>query len=480
MTTGEPIPELGTASAYLGAFPIARALAEGADIVVTGRCVDSALALGPLIHAFGWTPDDLDALAGGSLAGHVIECGPQSTGGFFTDWNEVSAGWADIGFPIAEVRSDGSFVLTKPPGTGGLVSFATVAEQITYEIGDPRSYVLPDVVCDLADIRVRQIGPDAVEVAGARGRTPPPTFKVSGTCQDGFRCVATLLVKGQQAVAKARAVAHAILQRTTAIFERERFGGYSETSIEVLGAEESYIDAPSVEGRREVVLKIAVRHREARALEVFSREVFPTSTSTVQGLAGIFGGRPKVQPMLRLFSFLAPKEMHRCTVRVGGASLDFPAAPAVSACSPLRPPDAGAPAGPAESGPEVDVPLSALAWSRSGDKGDLFNVGAIARRPEYYPYIAAALTVDAVTDWFVHMVDPTMPTKALDNLLALKFVLNAALSGGAARSLRSDNLGKTIGGALLRMEIDIDDAVAATLPRLARDAGGADDDPDVS
>ncbi len=455
MTTGQPIPDLITASAYLGAFPIARALAEGADIVVTGRCADSALALGPLIHEFGWTANDLDALAGGSLAGHVIECGPQSSGGFFTDWREVKDGWADIGFPIAEVRRDGSFLVGKAPGTGGLVSFATVAEQITYETGDPRNYILPDVICDVADIAVRQAGTDLVEVTGVRGRTPTDTYKVSGTVQDGYRALATLMIKGRAAVEKARAVADAILGRTSAIFARDGLGDYSETSVEVLGAEDSYADAPRVDDRREVVLKIAVRHANARALEVFSKEIFPTSTSTVQGVAGVFGGRPKVQPMVRLFSFLVPKEMHRCTVHVDGRAIEMPAAPAVSARSPVRAPDAGAAPDAPEAVALATVPLAAIAWARSGDKGDISNISVIARRPEFRDTLARQVTTEAVARHMAKLLRGKVERFDWPGLHAFNFLLHDALGGGGVASLRYDPQGKAHGQMLLDLPVRV-------------------------
>src|SRR5687767_3277384 len=191
-----------SANAYLGAFPIAAALRSGADVVITGRCVDSALVLGPLIAAFDWRACDLDRLAMGSLAGHIVECGVQATGGIFTDWRDVASGWDNMGFPIVECRDDGSFVVTKPDGTGGCVRPATVAEQITYEVHDPSRYVLPDVTCDFTEVRLDQVGADRVLVTGARGLPPTPDYKASLTYFDGYRCTATMMIVGREAVAK--------------------------------------------------------------------------------------------------------------------------------------------------------------------------------------------------------------------------------------------------------------------------------------
>jgi hypothetical protein len=214
MFSGATLPaRFASLNAYLGAGAIARALAEGADVVITGRIVDSAMALGPLMHEFGWKEDDYDRLAAGSLAGHVIECGAQATGGLFTDWEEVADGWHDMGFPIVECAEDGSFTVTKPADTGGLVSVGTVAEQIVYEIGDPQSYRLPDVICDFSEVRLAQEGPDRVRVTGAQGRAPGPDLKVCGTHLDGFRLLTTYMIAGWQAGAKGRRTAEALVER---------------------------------------------------------------------------------------------------------------------------------------------------------------------------------------------------------------------------------------------------------------------------
>ena len=190
MFTGEPTPPrdaIASANAYLGAFPVAEALNQGADIVVTGRCVDSAVTLGACIHRFGWQRNDLDLLAAGSLAGHLIECGPQATGGNYTDWQEVADTLHEIGYPIAEIAADGGVVMTKPKGTGGCVTIGTVGEQLLYEIGDPAAYYLPDVICDFTQVALEQVDQDRVSVAGALGRGVPAQYKTSMTWADGWR-----------------------------------------------------------------------------------------------------------------------------------------------------------------------------------------------------------------------------------------------------------------------------------------------------
>ena len=242
--------DLLTANAYLGALPIAAGLAAGADIVITGRCADSALALGILMHEFGWAADDYDRLGAGSLTGHILECGPQATGGNFTDWEEVP-GWENIGYPIASCSADGSFLVGKPEGSGGMITPAVIAEQTLYEIGDPAAYLLPDVVADFSHVQLRQVGPDLVQVSGARGRPPTGTYKVSATYQDGWRGVLTVSIVGVNAARKAERTAGAMIARATANFAARGLPPFSATWVEALGAEASYGTRSATRASRE-------------------------------------------------------------------------------------------------------------------------------------------------------------------------------------------------------------------------------------
>lgn len=458
MFSGAPMPErMASVNAYLGAFPIAAALGAGADIVLTGRVVDSALALGPLIHEFGWGPADYDLLSAGSLAGHVIECGTQTTGGIFTDWRAVE-GWDRMGFPVAECRADGSFEIAKPEGTGGLVSPATVAEQIVYEVGDPASYVLPDVTCDWSGVRVEAAGPGRVRVGGARGRAPTPTYKVSATHADGFRAAVTMMIAGREAADKARAAGEAILARSARLIGEAGHGGFAETSLEVLGAESQYGARSRASHAREVVLRIAVRHAEKDALRIFAREIYPAATAMAQGLTGFAGGRPEPQPIIRLFSFLAGKADIPVSVSIGGRTIGVPPfLPGDAAPHPAAPPaDAEPLAGePDMRGPLAEVPLIAVAHGRSGDKGDIANIGVLARRPDFVPCLRRSLTAEAVAGWFAHFVKGPVERYEWPGLDGFNFLLHQGLGGGGVASLRNDPQGKALAQILMDVPVEV-------------------------
>ena len=330
LSSGDPLPEkLVTANAYLGALPIARALDAGADIVITGRCVDSAVTLGVLLHEFSWAADDYDRLAAGSLAGHIIECGCQATGGLHTDWADVPD-WANIGYPIVECHEDGSFILTKPPETGGLVTPATVGEQLLYEIGDPASYLLPDVTCDFRQVRMEQAGLHRVLVTGARGRPPTGTYKVSATAAVGFKVSAQLTIVGIDAAAKAKRTGEALLERGRRLLRESGAADFLATHVELLGTESAYGPHARPLPTREVVLRLTVTHADRQALEMFSREFAAPGTSWSPGTTGV-GGRPSVVPVLRQFAFLLPKEQVTPTVMLGDTTFAVPLPPATTA-----------------------------------------------------------------------------------------------------------------------------------------------------
>ena len=453
LVSGRPVADkLLSANAYLGAEPVARALAAGADVVITGRCVDSAVTLGPLIHHFGWAMDDYDRLAGGSLAGHIIECGCQATGGLFTDWQSVPD-WAHIGYPIVSVEADGSFTVHKPAGTGGLVSCATVGEQMLYEIGDPGAYLLPDVACDFRQVQMNQVGDNRVRVSGARGFPPPATLKVSATAMAGWRCSAGLTIVGIDAVAKARRSGEALLERTRELILAAGHGDFSASSLQVIGAESLYGPHAAAPTLREVMLRLAVQHPSKDALTIFAREQAAPGTSWSPGTTGQGGGRPAVQPLIVPCAFLVPRAAVMPRLTLDGSRTEVPFNTPRAAPPPPPLPDPAALA--AASGPLRTVRLIDLAWGRSGDKGDLSNIGLIARRPEWLPLLWAQLTPEAVGGWLAHLVKGRVERFHLPGIHAMNLVLHQALDGGGPASLRLDPLGKGMAQMLLEMPLQV-------------------------
>ncbi len=464
LQSGAALPEkVLTANAYLGALPVKRALDEGAQIVITGRCVDSAVTLGALMHEFGWATDDFDRLAQGSLAGHIIECGCQATGGLHTDWQAVPD-WPHIGYPILECHADGHFIATKPPGTGGLVNCAVIAEQMLYEIGDPARYLLPDVSCDFTAVTLEQAGEHRVRVAGARGQPPGPAYKVSATYMDGFRCTAQLTVVGVDAAAKARRTGEAILTRTRELLAQAGLADYSRTHIEVLGSEAGNFGPHAQTMQvREAVLQLAVMHPQKAALELFAREIAPAGTSWAPGTTGA-SGRPSPSPCIKQYAFLLDKARLQPVVDMDGVLLavDVPhdqTSLPTAAAPPVRHPVETARDHPADR----EVPLIRLAWARSGDKGNTSNIGVIARRPEWLPLLQAQLTPQRVAEWLAHLVHGPVTRHAVPGIHAMNFVCEQALDGGGMASLRNDALGKGMAQILLTLPVRVPEALAAGL-----------------
>jgi hypothetical protein len=457
MFTGEPTPPreaIASANAYLGAFPVAEALNQGADIVVTGRCVDSAVTLGACIHRFGWQRDDLDLLAAGSLAGHLIECGPQATGGNYTDWHEVADTLHEVGYPIAEIAEDGAVVMTKPQGTGGCVTIGTVGEQLLYEIGDPAAYYLPDVICDFTQVALEQIGRDRVSVVGARGRGVPAQYKTSMTWADGWRAGMIGFYVGARAAEKARIFGNEAIQRARRKLSAMGAPDYVDVCVEVVGDESHWGDAARYVRSREVAVKVACRHADRRATDLLMRELAGVGLGAPAGFCAFAGTRPKSSPVIRLFSILVDRDLADIQIHIEDDSRSFAdSLPGTEklAGSGTESLDREATASTGDEGAEqVEVPLERLAWARSGDKGDKANIGVMARKREYFPWISAALTAPYVASRFTHfMASPEMDRYELPGLPALNFVLHHALGGGGVASLRNDPQAKGYAQILL-------------------------------
>lgn len=313
--TGQPLGDLRdrivSANAYLGAEGVANALTQDAQVVVTGRIVDAALTLGPALYEFGWSLDDWPCLGAGIVAGHLLECGAQVTGGMYSDWN-ANIDLGAIGYPIAELRNDGTSIISKPPGTGGEVSVGTVSEQLVYEIGDPQQYLTPDVAADFSNVRLTQLADDQVLVEGASGGPPPSTLKVSMAYYDGFTTSGTIVVAGPGANEKARVAAEAIRVRIrTAGYDLEQF------EYECLG------DGDTLPGMdlwrqpsNEIVLRVAARDQRRDAIDRLTRELAPLVTSGPPGVTGYTGSRARSRPMLAYWPTTVPRDMVETRVEV--------------------------------------------------------------------------------------------------------------------------------------------------------------------
>lgn len=453
----ESADQINSLVAYTGAFPIAAAITAGADIIITGRAVDSALALGPLIHEFGWGPDDFDLLAAGTLAGHLLECSAQVTGGTFTDWRDVPD-WAGIGMPIGECRADGRLVITKAEGTGGLVTIGTVSEQLLYEVGDPQRYYVPDVICDFTGVSLKQLGTDRVEVTGARGLGRTATCKASLTYDAGWRGTALIPIIGLESAAKARRVGDEMFARAQALLRQAQLPPFTQTRCDVIGGDGN--------GPTTAICRIVADHPDQAGAQLLVREQSSGISHMSVGIS--LSLVASARPVQRIAGFLIPKSSVSMTVTVDGKTVPFISATDATGDEA----NAHAPAMPAlpdDVDPGQAVPLIRLAWARSGDKGNLFNVAVIARKPEYLPYIAAALTPEVVGKHYGHLLNDgrILPVDcySVPGLSALNFVVGDSMDGGVLASTSLDPVAKGMAQMLLAIPIPVSIAcVHSSLP----------------
>ncbi|WP_370453111.1 acyclic terpene utilization AtuA family protein [Micromonospora sp. A202] len=432
-------PDALSANAYLGAFGIAACLDGGADVVVTGRVTDASLVVGPAIARYGWGRDDLDQLAGATVAGHLIECGAQVTGGNFSFFTELPDGGHRPGFPIAEVSADGSTVLTKHPGTGGAVTVETVTAQLLYEVGGP-AYLGPDVVARLDTVTLRPDGPDRVRVSGVRGTPPPPTLKVGVNNLGGFRNSMTFVLCGLDIEAKAALVRGQV---------EESVG---KDGLEFVLARTDHPDAADTEAAS-ALLHVHLRDGDkARAGRAFSAAAVELALASYPGctLTTLPGD---ATPYGVFTADVAPQDaVPHMAVLPGGARV------------PIAPPIRTAPISAAETAPEGDAthdgptrrgPLGELAGARSGDKGGDANLGVWARNDEAYAWLRGWLTVARLAELLPETAPLSVRRYDLPNLRAVNFVIEGLLGAGVAASTRFDPQAKALGELLRARIVDL-------------------------
>lgn len=442
-----------TANAYQGAAPIVDALRQGADIVITGRVADPSLTVAPCIAHFGWSGDDWNRVAAAMVAGHLIECGTQVTGGISTDWLTIERP-DQIGFPIIEMSDDGSFVVTKPESAAGRVTLATVTEQLVYEIGDPARVLTPDVTASFFDLRLEQVGANRVRVTGVLGTPPTGSYKVSATYRDGFRAAGTLTIFGRDAVIKAKRCGEIILNRLAANGWKWR-----NAVVECLGNGACLGDVePLKTDSLETVLRIAIEADERGVCEAFSQQLMSLVTAGPQGVTGYAEGRPRVHPIFRYWPCLidrdrvSPAVSFVAATSTGEGRSDRPAEKNYEATATAMAPST-LPATRCDEqttqpvGTSPPRSLYDVAIARSGDKGTSANIGVIARDPAYFPAIVRFLTADRVRTFLKKRGAGRVERFELSNLYALNFVVHDILSN----PLRIDPQGKTLGQLLLEM-----------------------------
>jgi hypothetical protein len=427
------------AHAYLGAFGIARALESGADVVITGRVTDASLALGPAIAHFGWDRTDFDALAGATVAGHVIECGAQATGGNYAFFHEIED-LLQPGFPIAEIHRDGSSVITKHPGTGGAVTVGTVTAQLVYEIDDAR-YAGPDVTTRLDTVSLRRSGPDRVEITGVRGEAPPPDVKVSCTSIGGYRNELTVVLTGLDIDAKA------------ALFRRQFEATRSTAPAEVTWtlARLDTADAATQQQASALLTVVARDPDETVAGRAFTNAAVELALSSYPGFFSTTPPGP-AHPYGVFTAGFVPQAVPAHEVVLDDGSVEPISAPPVTRT--LRAHPGGPPVG-ATAGPTRRAPLGTLAGARSGDKGGNANIGLWVRDDDAYPWLAALITEDTIRDLLPETATLPVRITRLPAIRAVNVVIEGLLGEGVAYQARFDPQAKGLGEWLRSRHVEI-------------------------
>jgi hypothetical protein len=446
-----------SANLYFGAKPVVDALNNGADIVITGRVTDTGITLATMMYSFGWKSDDYDKLAAGIVAGHILECGAQSTGGNFTDWEKVPC-FDTVGYPIAEVSEDGSFVITKHDSLDGMVSVETVKEQLVYEMGDPYNYITPDVIADFSTIKLEDDGENRVKVKGIKGYKPTDLLKVSIAYEDGFKSTGSIIISAPNAYKKALKFAE--------IFWKRVGIEYEDKLTEFIGLNSCHRHLAKYDDTNEILLRFSVRDHDKSKFEKFKRKLPALILSGPSGVA-VTGGAPALQNVVSYWPALVPQSISNWKVDIfeqdnivysnsGGwdkTGGDIRKITKVTEFNKTFEKDT------------VKVPLLEIAYARSGDKGDMCNIGLIARSNLAFEYLGKVMTAKKVKDIFKDIVKGEVERFTVENLSAFNFLLHNSLGGGGTKSLQIDPQGKTYSQALLNVEIEVPKSVLDSVKR---------------
>ena len=451
---------LEAANIYFGVAPVAEILKEPCDLVITGRVTDTGITLAPMVHEFSWSLTDWDKMASGIVAGHILECGSQSTGGNFTDWHKVES-FHNMGFPIVEMRKDGSFVVTKHENSGGLVSVDTVREQLFYEMGDPRAYLTPDVVADFSSIKLEADGKNRVLVSGIKGWEPTPLYKVSMAYRDGYKCQGSVVVSGPKARKKAEAFADIFWGHCGELFAE----GDKET--EYFGWNACQRSLTQKDDGNEILLKLGVRSDDKAKLRTFAKWIPAIILGGPPGVA-VSGGVPKPQEIVSYWPALIEKDLVAPKIGVlveGKLGMEREVFSTPKGGFEAKKADTDEAFEPNQSVEELLKeqeqegwrPLSSIALARSGDKGDTSNIGVLARSKEAYDFLGGYLTSQKMKNYFQELCFGKVTRYELPNLKGYNFLLDEALGGGGTRTLRTDAQGKTYAQAILAQKAPIPD-----------------------
>ena len=456
METGDDFAQIKdniqSANVYLGVPPLLKALESGSDLILAGRVTDTSITMAPMIYELGWDLGDWDKLAAGLVAGHIIECGAQASGGNFTDWQKVKK-WDNFGYPIVEMNRDGSFEVYKHENTGGLISCDTIREQLVYEMGDPKHYISPDVVADFSQIVLKELAPNRVLVQNAKGYPSTHFLKVSMAYEDGYKAVSSIVISGGRVLNKA------------CEFEKIFWGrlniDYKKTNTEYVGYNACHQNLVEDIDPNEILLRFSVYDDDLEKIKAFSTSIAPLILSGPPGVA-VIGGRARAQQVMTYWPTLIPKTLIQSTVHVldfeGEIQESYEIDSVLGNEADYKPEESQSQKSELDEYAQMEmseVALRSVCMARSGDKGDTFNIGVLARSEAIYNYLKVKLTSDVVKTMFTGICKGKVKRYELDNLLALNFLLEESLDGGGTKSLMIDAQGKTMASALLNQTFSI-------------------------